>query len=68
MEKVTYNVVCPYNKAHKFPVVLELKDKSRGAKSSIDTYCPFCDKFIRIEIDKKLFPDTEIMRRKGENL
>ncbi|MEW6619027.1 MAG: hypothetical protein AB1422_06720 [bacterium] len=68
MKKVTHTVVCPYNKDHKFPVVLELKDESKGTKSSIDTFCPFCDKIVRVEIEGELSPDTVIMRGKEEYL
>ena len=61
MKKVI-TVICPFNKDHKFPVALKLKDESRDAKSSIDIYCPFCDKPVRVEIDGELLPDTVIMR------
>jgi hypothetical protein len=62
MKKVTYTVICPFNKDHKFPLVLEVEDEAKGVKSSIESFCPFCDKFVQIEIEGELAPDTEVMR------
>ena len=65
MEKVTYNVICPYDKEHTFPIVLKVKDKNDDIKNTIETYCPFCDKYVRVEIDKELVPDKEVFRKYG---
>jgi len=65
MSKVTYTVICPFDKKHKFPVVLEVEDKTGGVPDSFQEYCPFCDKFVQVTIDKKLKPDTKVLRGLG---
>jgi hypothetical protein len=61
--KVVYTVICPFNKDHKFPVVLEVADETKGVKSSINPFCPFCKEFVQIEIDEELSLNTEVMRK-----
>ena len=65
MSKVTYTVICPFDKKHKFPVVLEVEDEKQGVADSFEEYCPFCDKFVQVTIDKKLAPDVDTLRRLG---
>jgi hypothetical protein len=65
MSTITYTVICPFDKKHKFPVVVEVEDESEGAPDSLEEYCPFCDKFVRVTIDKKLVPDVDTLRRFG---
>ncbi len=65
MKKVTYTVVCPYNKEHTFPVVLQLEDESRGAESTFEVYCPFCDKYVQASLKAELKPDQYVYRLFG---
>lgn len=65
MSKVTYTVICPFDQAHKFPVVLEVEDEKEGVPDSFEEYCPFCDKPVRVTIDQKLIPDVNTLRRFG---
>jgi len=65
MKKITYTVICPFDKKHKFPVVLEVEDEAGSAPDSFEEYCPFCEKFVRVTIEKKLVPDVDTLRRFG---
>ena len=65
MSKVTYAVVCPHDKFHKLPVVLDVKDNSKGVESTFEVYCPFCDRYVRVKIDKQQEPDVDTYRRFG---
>lgn len=65
MGKVSYTVICPYNKEHKFSVVLDVEDKAQGVENTFEEYCPFCDKYVQVKIDQKLKPDIEVFRRFG---
>lgn len=64
MSKVTYSVICPFDPTHKFPVVVEGEDKKK-ARDTLEEYCPFCEKFVRVTIEKKLKPDADTLRRFG---
>ncbi len=63
MAKKTCTVLCPHNKEHKLPVIIQLEDETKGAESITEEYCPFCDKPVRVKIDQGLKPDAEILRR-----
>jgi hypothetical protein len=65
MKKVTFKVLCPYNKEHNFPVVMEVGDESGDAKSTFEEYCPFCDKYVQVRIEGKLELDSKIYRLFG---
>ncbi len=65
MKKVTYTVICPFDKSHKFPATYEIEDEATGVPSAIEEYCPFCDKYVRVQIDQRLRPDQEVLRRFG---
>lgn len=65
MGKVTFTVICPYNKEHKFPVVLEVKDNTQDVENTFEEYCPYCDKYVQVKIDQELKPDVEVHRRFG---
>ena len=40
-EKITYSVICPFNKEHKFPVVLEVEKNKKGEGSGFEAYSIF---------------------------
>jgi len=66
MSKITYSVICPFDPTHKFPVVVdEVEDKKKRANDTLEEYCPFCEKFVRVTIEKKLKPDANTLRRFG---
>ena len=65
MKKVTYTVICPFNKEHKFLVVYKVEDEAKGVESKAIEYCPFCDKPVEVTIQGKLKNDTNVMRRFG---
>ena len=65
MSTITYSVICPFDSNHKFPVVLEVGDEKKGVADTFEEYCPFCDKFVQVTIDKKLAPDADTLRRFG---
>jgi hypothetical protein len=67
MKSVTYTVICPFDPGHRFPVVLEMEDGSeeKEKKSHVETYCPFCDKFVRVTVEGQLEPDVSVMRGFG---
>lgn len=60
---VSYTVICAFNRDHKLEVDLEVKDGNASEESSIDVYCPFCDKYVTAKIDKKVADDTVIFRQ-----
>ena len=62
---ITYIVICPFNKDHKFPVVLEVEQNKKRVGSSFEAHCPYCDKYVRVTIDKELKPDKAVLRGLG---
>jgi uncharacterized protein YbaR (Trm112 family) len=63
-ETITYIVVCPFNRSHKLPVVLEVEEikMKKKKKECVEVYCPSCDKYFQVAIDKQLKPDTTVTR------
>ncbi len=64
-ETVTVTVVCPFCKPLEFPVELEVEPGQEGEQSSVDAHCSFCGKFVRVTIDKKLKPNSTVLRGSG---
>ncbi|UCH93021.1 MAG: hypothetical protein JSV88_22395 [Candidatus Aminicenantes bacterium] len=64
-ETITYSVICPFGEGHKFPVVLEVDQKKKGEGGSFEAHCPFCDKYVRVNIEKELKPDKSVLRGLG---
>ena len=64
-ETITYLVICPFEKGHKFPVVLEVEQNKKGEGSSFEAHCPYCDKYVRVSIEKELKPDKVVLRGLG---
>ncbi len=65
MHNVTYTVICPYNPDHRFPARYEVEDAATGVAKTMEEYCPFCDKYVSVQIDQEVKPDIEILRRFG---
>ena len=63
--KETYNVICPFDKSHKLKVVLEVEESKEKEGSKIDVYCPTCDKYVRVPLEKQLKPDRVVTRGHG---
>jgi len=64
-ETITYIVTCPFEKDHKFPVVLEVEQNKKAEGSSFEAHCPYCDKYVRVKIEKELKPDIVVSRSLG---
>jgi hypothetical protein len=62
---ITYSVICPFGKDHKFPVVLEVDQNKKGEGGSFEARCPFCDKYVQVTIEKELKPDKTVLRGLG---
>jgi aspartate carbamoyltransferase regulatory subunit len=62
VKKVVYNVQCAYNPEHIFEKVFEIQEGSEKIDSELEAYCPYCDKFVSIEIQGKPPPD-ELLRK-----
>ncbi len=65
IDTVTVTVVCPFCKPREFKVDLEVEPANEGEQSSVDVHCPFCDKFVRATIAKKLMTDRMVYRGSG---
>ena len=66
-KRVVYEVVCPSNSEHVFPVAFEIEPGSENVESEAEAYCPQCDAFVRVTVKGKLPPNAEILRRfKGQ--
>lgn len=60
--KIRKNVKC-YKCSNVLDIDIVVKENSKEkAKSEIDVYCPFCDKFIVAEIEGKLANNAETLR------
>ena len=64
-ETITYIVICPFGKNHKFPVVLVVEQNKKAEGSSFEAHCPYCDKYVRVTIEKELKPDKVALRGLG---
>jgi hypothetical protein len=64
-ETITYMVICPFGQDHKFPVVLEVEQNKKKESSSFEAHCPYCDKYVRVKIEKELKPDKVVLRGLG---
>ena len=49
-KKVLKEVVCCHNPEHVFTIAVALEPGSKGASSTIEAYCPLCDKFVSVTI------------------
>ena len=68
-DTVRVNVVCPFCKPpQEFVVELEVesakerKETRCAVQSSVDVHCPFCNKFVRVTLDKELKADRTVLR------
>ena len=62
--KVTYTIICSANPDHQFPVVYDVEDETVG-EDTADEFCPFCGVLVRVKIQGKLKPDTDVHRMLG---
>ena len=61
--KKTYTVICPFDENHEFLIVVEIKDESSGVENTLEEYCPFCEKFVQVEVQGELEKMDRITRR-----
>jgi len=63
-KKTKYTVRCVKNPEHTFDKVYDIEEGSEDSETSeVLAYCPYCDAEVGIEIQGKVFPDVDILRR-----
>ncbi len=50
ISRVKYDVQCAFNAEHIFEKVFEIEEGSEDVQSEVETYCPFCDKMVKVTI------------------
>ena len=65
MKKILYKVTCP--KEHSFKHIVEVEEAKGGEKieTTLDLYCPFCDRNVMVGIDGVPVDDTVVHRNFG---
>lgn len=65
MKRKAYEVICPYDKTHRLPVVFTFEEGKEGVESTFETYCPFCDKYVRASVEGEIKTNEVVLRRYG---
>ena len=60
--KVVYNVQCSYNVDHVFEKAFDVEKGSEDKQTQIETFCPFCEKIVKITVQGKVALNTELLR------
>lgn len=61
-KRVSYMIQCAYNPAHTFEKVFKIEESSGGVTTEIDTYCPYCNKEVKVTVKGRVSPDKTIFR------
>ncbi len=62
-KKVVFNVQCAYDESHIFEKVLDIEEGTEGTKTEVQTYCPFCDGHVSVDVQGRVAPDAELSRK-----
>jgi len=63
-KKTKYTVRCVKNPEHIFDKVYDIEEGSEDSKTNeVLAYCPYCDAEVGIEIQGKVPPDVDMLRR-----
>ncbi|HLC15941.1 MAG TPA: hypothetical protein VJL89_06910 [Thermodesulfovibrionia bacterium] len=65
MKHIIFNVKCPYKEHPPLPYSVTVNESKNIQGSSVDIYCPFCDKYINVKIEGTPVDNTEIDRHYG---
>jgi hypothetical protein len=66
IKKKTLNVICEFNSDHIIQKDIEIKAGSNEkTTSTINVYCPFCNKFTNATVQGELFFDGTMLRELG---
>lgn len=64
--KKTYNVVCPFNDSHRFPLVIEFKDSKpleKDKSMTMQVYCPWCKDYLQVEVKGEAEHDKAVYKK-----
>ena len=63
-KKIKHTVRCVTNPEHIFDKVFDIKEGRNDSKTSeVQTYCPYCNAEVAIEIQGEAFKDIDLLRR-----
>ncbi|CAN2049098.1 hypothetical protein GMMP13_750002 [Candidatus Magnetomoraceae bacterium gMMP-13] len=65
--KKIVQVECEFDSSHIIKKMLEIKAGTEEVQSTIQVYCPFCQKYINGKIQGEVHLDDEAMRKFGFN-